>query len=448
MNFFYDQQISRYLLQFIRIFSDIKIESDPDQYGNKIQKRVPIKYGDMSRSVAHIIQDNSPNTLLTAPSMSVIIKSLDRNDGRRQDPMFVGVMQGAERKYNAEQGSYGSEIGNKYTVERYMPVPYDLTLQLDIWTTNVQNKLQIIEQIATIFNPSIQLQQNDNPFDWSGIFEVELKTINWTNRNIPALDAENDFASITFQLPIWINPPAKLKRQRIIQKIITNVFQGDESDPTLLTNMVFTPGNFKADVFQDEGIIKVKLLGNYSETTNLTWDDLTSTYGKIIPNVTIFKIKISNDIEDDSTDVSGTITNITNDILTLAIDVDTTPTVSLYSPITRIIDPVTQTPGFNLPSPVNGTKYLLISSTDLNETTVIENNVNWPGITIANENDIIEYNSGAWSVIFDSVSSTSDVYISNLQDSQLYRYDGNTWIYAILGTYNPGYWYLNNIQPL
>ena len=71
-----------------------------------------------------------------------------------------------------------------------------------------------------LFNPSIQLQSNDNPLDWSSVFEVELTDIAWSSRGIPAgVDENLDIATLTFAVPIWISPPAKVKRQTIIQRI-------------------------------------------------------------------------------------------------------------------------------------------------------------------------------------------------------------------------------------
>ena len=64
------------------------------------------------------------------------------------------------------------DLGNLYSTDRYMPVPYNLTMQVDIWSGNTDQKLQLLEQILILFNPSIQLQQNTNPLDWTSVFEV------------------------------------------------------------------------------------------------------------------------------------------------------------------------------------------------------------------------------------------------------------------------------------
>ena len=38
-----------------------------------------------------------------------------------------------------------------------MPVPYNLTMQVDIWTSNSDQKFQLLEQILTLYNPSVDI---------------------------------------------------------------------------------------------------------------------------------------------------------------------------------------------------------------------------------------------------------------------------------------------------
>ena len=53
-----------------------------------------------------------------------------------------------------------------------MPVPYNLTMQVTIGTLIQDTKLQLMEQILVLFNPTIQLQQNSNPFGWTQIMKL------------------------------------------------------------------------------------------------------------------------------------------------------------------------------------------------------------------------------------------------------------------------------------
>ena len=121
-----------------------------------------------------------------------------------------------------------------------MPVPYKLTMNLDIWTTNTTDKLQLIEQILVIFNPSVQLQTNDNPLDYSSIFEVKMAGMSWSSRGVPqGGDSANDIMTIMFEVPIWINPPAKVTKQTIVEQIVTSIFDADLTEAQ--TRNIFDP---------------------------------------------------------------------------------------------------------------------------------------------------------------------------------------------------------------
>ena len=229
LDWWYDEQIRRYLIQLIRIFSHFRVREYTDKGVN--YNRVPCRYADSSRMVTHIMRNNSENIINSAPFISVAIQSLKYEQSRTQEPFNVDTVQVAEREYDHQNNVYGDGPGNLYTVHRYMPVPYNMTIQVDIWSPNTDTKLQIMEQLMVIFNPSIQIQSTNNPLDWSSIFEVTLTDVNWSNRTIPTgVDDIIDISTMTFEVPIWINPPAQVKRQQIIQTIVQNIFTDTDDD--------------------------------------------------------------------------------------------------------------------------------------------------------------------------------------------------------------------------
>lgn len=130
-----------------------------DAKGKLIQ--VPVRYGDTNRQVANIQRKNSENTMPSAPMISCYIKNLSIARSRLQDPTHVSKVHIKERDtwVNPETGQeeYINTMGENYTVERLMPVPYDLTFQADIWTTNTDQKLQILEQLLVLFRPSLEI---------------------------------------------------------------------------------------------------------------------------------------------------------------------------------------------------------------------------------------------------------------------------------------------------
>jgi len=124
-------------------------------------------YGDADRQAAHIIKQNSENTTLGAPRIAVYITELELDTSRLGDATYVGKINVRERAVDSSTGEYISTQGDNYTVERLMPTPYKLTLKADIWSSSTDQKLQILEQILMLFNPSLEIQTTDNYVDWT-----------------------------------------------------------------------------------------------------------------------------------------------------------------------------------------------------------------------------------------------------------------------------------------
>lgn len=472
MDFFFDNQVRRYLVQFMRIFSDIKIRIGPDANGLYTIQKVPIMYGDPSSMVAQLIKGASENTAMPSPMFSAYIENIRMAPDRRKDTQFVGKISTIERAYDPETKQYGPGPGVRQDVERYMPVPYDITFKLDVWTTNTTTKLQIMEQILTIFNPSIQLQQNSNILDWTSIFEVWLEDFTWTNRSIPqGGDDQRDVMSFKFKVQIWINPPAKLKRSSLIAEIVTNVFNANEmtSDETSIAasidgnydpfrncmsgiplQIVTTEGNYKISVSRSGNQDIITLLNNYVQTDVAPdWESLIQKYGQITPNITKIRLKLDPDLDSSEHDIIGGIEQdpANKDILIFTPDVDTLPGATLM-PILDIIDPTEVYPGYGLPAVQAGQRYLLTSRSSNGEEPAIPDDVPtspWGSTLVAYPNDIIEYNGITWVVAFDSRNSTGKNYIINNSNASHYTYNGLEWTYTYYGIYAPGYWRIDGI---
>ena len=268
MEFFYYEQLRNYRLQFQRAFSEFYVEYGPDKNGDKSLSKVPCRYGDPTRIAEVAINNNSENKIPPVPFITYHIQSLNMTPERRQDPYFVGKYHTNERLYNEETNKYLQAVGNRYTIERFMPVPFDMIIALDIWTNNLQIKDQILEQILCLFNPSIVIQTSNNAFDWTSISLIEQTEIAWSSRSIPiGTDNPIDVTTITYKIPIWINPPAKVKEQVLIQEIITNIIHGIKEYPEQWGWSEFeeygkrytTPGNYHIRIKQNGANYNVSL---------------------------------------------------------------------------------------------------------------------------------------------------------------------------------------------
>ena len=278
-NHFYDNQIRRYILQFVRMFSGFTVKT-----GRKMNDgttdyyiRVPSRYGDVSRMAATILKGNSENVVSSAPFIACWVQSLQPDRQRLQEPFFNDAVSVNERAFDSNTNSYTSEPGQKYSVKRLMPVPYLLNMQVDIWTSNTDQKLQLLEQILVLFNPALEIQHNDNPIDWTTITTVEMTDLQWTSRGIPAgIEDQIDIATMIFQIPVWINPPAQVTRQNTIRNIINNIYTYSDldsidydpdafeffADLNAQSSVIVTPDNYALKIYQDGSDIFAKPYAN------------------------------------------------------------------------------------------------------------------------------------------------------------------------------------------
>jgi len=449
--FFYDNQVRRFLIQFGKIFSNWYVTKGKDPAGNAILVRVPVMYGDSSRQAATIIANNSASNLPSAPLITYYITGLEYDQKRTQDPTFIDKIQVRQRSYNPETQSYDTVQGQAFTVERLMPVPYTLRMSVDLWTTNYNQKLELIEQLGTLFNPSLEIQSTDNFIDWTSLSVVYQDGLTFSSRQIPQGTGNPiDVLSWKFYMPIWISNAAKLKKMGVIEKIIASIFSGkaldDIQDDDLLlgTRQKITPYGYKLLLIgnslqllpanQDFYPSNEDLDLPPNPNTSLYWSSLLNVYGTIRPGIS--QIWLQNPFMD--TEIVGTFVPdpVDDRLLIYDIDPDTLPQNTL-DPVDSVINPLVTGPNAGLPPAENGMRYLIVDNIGSEGDTTIA----W-GNVVAYANDIIEYDSGTgeWFVSFDSAQATTVEYVTNLTTSIQYRYVNteDAWMKSWEGWYDQG----------
>lgn len=450
-DFHYDNQIRRFLIQFGKIFSNWYVTKGKDPAGNKILARVPVMYGDSSRQAATIIANNSASNLPSAPLITYYISGLEYDQKRTQVPTFVEKINVRQRAYDQDTQSYETTQGQAFTVERLMPVPYTLRLTVDLWTTNYQQKLEIMEQLGVLFNPSLEIQSTDNYIDWTSLTVVYQDGITFTSRSIPQGTGNPiDVLTWKFYMPIWISAPAKLKKMGVIQKIITSIHEGStiddiQNDDILLgTRQKITAYGYKVLLIGNSLQIVPANQPFYlpnssldlpeSPNTSIYWSSVLNVYGAVKPGIS--QIWLQNPFME--TDIVGTIVPdpLDDRLLIYSIDPDTLPQNTL-DPVDSVINPLLTGPDAGLPVASNGTRYLIVENIGSADATTVA----W-GNLVANANDIIEYNGGAseWQVVFDSQNSEDVEFVTNLTTNVQYRFVDGTWMKSVDGWYGEGDW--------
>lgn len=457
-------------------------------------KQVPVRYGDLTRQVAAIINKNSDNVLQSAPLIACYIKDVKFDRERIQDPTFVSKLNIREREWtyvdeDPSSPTYGQTIqdyanyqGGNYTVERLMPTPYLLTFNADIWTTTLDQKLQLWEQITVLFNPSLELQTTDNYIDWTSLSVLELTGTTFESRAVPQ-GTNNDIsvANLQFTAPAWITPPAKVKKLGIITKIISNVFAeptgtGDAGgyEDSYYGGDIFggmTPDARVTVTASDFGLLVLNntavLVPPGELSVSDTWVDLNASVnrpswlslldlypGKFISGYSQIRLT-----KPDGNEIVAFISVNPTDpsLMALSYDQDTVPANTIISDladtysrgtIDAIINPQTFNPNSQEGQNIDR-RYLILD--DIN---VVEefNDIGYDGPDAwrnsngsqfqAHANDIIQWDGESWNVIFNSTTATDVTYITNAYTGIQYKWEDGQWSKSFEGVYSNKDWRL------
>ena len=337
-----------------------------------------------------------------------------------------------------------------------MPVAYELNVNVDIWTSNTEQKLQILEKILPLFNPDLEIQSTDNFVDWTSLSYIHLDNVIWSSRTIPVgTDDQIDVATLSFYIPIWLSAPAKVKKLGVIQTIINSIYDSG--------------GNLNQDVIQAVNLLKNRqyttpmgynlLLLNGQATlippggpvnngnnpsdvpvnSNLpiNWQPLINQFGTLTNGISQLRLKKDN--PDYTSEIVGTVAVHPADpsVLLFTVDQDTIPQNSLPA-INAIIDPQRTIPGNGLPVATVGQRYLILND--------IDQPLAWSGLDgsklVAKANDIISYDGTRWQVSWASTGITKTEYITNLNTGLQYKWTGTQWQKSYEGEYPAGQWSL------
>ena len=458
--FFYDQQIRRFLLQYIRAFSNFQVEYGKDRSGNTTLVTVPVKYGDSTRMVSSIIRENSENKIIPTPMISCYITGLEYNPERRQDPTFVDKKHIRMRKFDPNTNEYSTQQGNAFTVERLMPVPYTLQMSTDVWTSNTNQKLQLMEQILVLFNPALEIQSTDNYLDWTSLSYIELQNVQFSSRSVPVgVDDQIDIATLNFTVPIYLTAPAKVKKLGVINRIVASIYDesGSISDGVIDNNLLlgdrmkFTPMNFGIIVLGNT----IQILDRNETSTNkvdysplndpptkvgtddTSWQALINQYGSLVAGISQLRL------EQGTAEIVGTIAFHPSDPhkLLWTVDTDTIPTNDIPA-VTKIINPLRSAPEAGLPAAATGQRYLILN--DIGDSDNTDGADAWKDSSgndlVASANDIIEWTGVRWQIAFDSSSDSGVHYMANTNTGIQYKWTGTEWVKSYEGEYQAGDW--------
>ena len=152
--YFYHQIFRKSIIAFGTLFNDILIKrKSPDRKGKENLEviKVPVQYGPVQKYLAMIAAEPTPerqSVQINLPRMSFEIKGLTYDGSRKAVPTQFS-------RTVPPDGTDGE--GRPVQYMQYLPVPYNLTVELSILSKNQDDGLQILEQILPQFHPSLNV---------------------------------------------------------------------------------------------------------------------------------------------------------------------------------------------------------------------------------------------------------------------------------------------------
>lgn len=274
--YYYHKTIRKLVAAFGTLFNNI-MYMKYDENGAEVERaKVPLSFAQKEK----FIYDLAYDVTLTKP-ISVQLP--------RMSFELVGYQYDSTRKLpTINKVLNRNTANNKLLVTNYQPVPYDFSFELNLYTRNIEDMSQIIEQILPYFTPdftvTIALVQDnitiarDVPFILDSVAPlVQFEGDNNTPRYVTC--------QMMFTVKAYLFGPSS--GSSIIRKAITNIFD-TVGDPIQINTVVDLSGKgnylFEEEVYSGNSWINATWAGRVYHWGNTTGRlDLYSVHGKKFP---------------------------------------------------------------------------------------------------------------------------------------------------------------------
>jgi hypothetical protein len=142
--YFYHEILRKTIVSFGTLFNQISIQKIDSQGVVNSITQVPLAYASTQKFLARLEQSPDLNkpVQITLPRMSF---------------EFTGLFYDSQRKVTTTQFFVTKDSNNNELRRAYMPAPYNMEFELNIYTKTNDDMLQIIEQILPFFQPHYTL---------------------------------------------------------------------------------------------------------------------------------------------------------------------------------------------------------------------------------------------------------------------------------------------------
>ena len=219
--YFYNEIFRSVIIGFGSLFNGIEIQHKDENDSTSSIIKVPLSYGPTQKFLARLKQSPDLNApvQMTLPRMSFEFTNLAYDPSRKSTQTQSFVMTSSD----------GTE-----TKRAYLPVPYNMTITLSIYTKLNDDMLQIIEQIVPYFQPGYTL-----PIKFLGNLNevinvpVQLDNIDMSDDYEGNFDTRRALIyTVTFTAKTYVFGPLKDVSSDIIKKVSIGYVAGSTSGST------------------------------------------------------------------------------------------------------------------------------------------------------------------------------------------------------------------------
>ena len=237
---FYHKQIRNTVIAFGTIFNNINIKR-LDSSGNPLQNiRVPLSYSPKEKFITRLEQQadltgDDSSVAITLPRMAFDIT------GYSYDP---------SRKLNKNQ-KLGVVTTNADTTKlntQFMPVPYDVSFELNAFTATSDDGLQILEQILPYFQPDYTVTMiQDRTMDTKRDIPFILESVDYEDSYQGTLTSlRRIIYSLKFTAKIYLYGP--ISTSAVIKKVSADLYTNtSDKAPSRSERVTVTPNPTSAD---------------------------------------------------------------------------------------------------------------------------------------------------------------------------------------------------------
>lgn len=213
--YYYHSIFRKSIISFGTLFNNILVKRKGNG-GNLESLKVPIQYGPTQKFLAMIAAEPRPErqgVQMTLPRLSFEVKGFQYDAARKLAPTTF---------YKARPAAGESKDNTPVQKSQFLPVPYNLQVEMSIISKTQDDGLQILEQILPAFHPSVNvsieiIEETKEERD----IAIVLDSVNYTD------DYEADFSqrrtlvwTLNFTIKTYLFGPVDV--QKDIRKAVVD----------------------------------------------------------------------------------------------------------------------------------------------------------------------------------------------------------------------------------